>query len=104
MNDHSNVGWRGHGVPSESSLREWASVYCSAITEVGPAVGRGRYFLNQGVPGKMVSGESFRRQFRDEFLNGETLYRVQDAQIIEGWQCQNGGITNGSWSLKAREE
>jgi len=68
-------------------LRQWPGVRCPGGTGLDQAVGARTAYIEPGSPWENGYCESFNARFRDELLNGEIFYTLQEAQIlIEEWR------------------
>ncbi|GIT90518.1 hypothetical protein JANAI62_09730 [Jannaschia pagri] len=61
-----------------------------AVQDWIKAVGAKTAYIEPGSPWETGYCESFNARFRDEFLNGEIVYGLRDAQILlEAWKRQD---------------
>lgn len=63
-------------------LRQWARVIANAVQARITAVGAQTAYITPGSPWENGYIESFNARLRDEFLNGEIFYTLQETQIL----------------------
>ena len=75
------------GVPRPHSIRQRPEFVAKAVREWIAAVGARTAYIMPGSPWENGYCESFNSKLRDELLNGEIFYTLEEAKVvIEGWR------------------
>ena len=81
------------GVPAHIRLDNGPEFIAKAVQEWIKAVGAQTAYITPGSPWENGYIESFNARLRDEFLNGEIFYTLQETKIlIEAWRRQYNTI------------
>jgi len=76
-----------HGPPDHIRSDNGSEFTAIAVREWLPRVGVKTLFIEPGSPWENGYNESFNGKLRDELLNGETFYTLQEARVlIERWR------------------
>jgi putative transposase len=83
------LGWNGVVVPAHIRSDYGPEFIAKTVQGWIAAVGAQTAYITPGSPWENGYIESFNARLRDEFLNGEIFYTLQEARIlIEAWRRQ----------------